>query len=86
MAIRPPMLRPGDTVGIVTLGSPRDAATINTGIQTLESMGFNVIAGDYAYSEMGYVAATPQQRASDLMSMFENPVVKAIIPSRAARA
>jgi muramoyltetrapeptide carboxypeptidase len=76
------MLRPGDTVGIVTLGSPRDAATINTGIQTLESMGFGVIAGDYAYSEMGYVAATPQQRASDLMSMFENPAVKAIIPSR----
>ena len=82
MAIRPPILLPGDTVGVVTLGSPRDADTINARIQTLENMGFNVIVGDYAYSQIGYVAATPEQRASDLMSMFENPMVRAIIPSR----
>ncbi len=82
MAIRPPRLRPGDTIGIVTLGSPRDSDTINRGIRTLESMGFSVITGKYVYSATGYLAATPQQRASDLMSMFENPVVKAIIPSR----
>jgi muramoyltetrapeptide carboxypeptidase len=56
------MLLPGDTVGVVTLGSPRDADTINARIQTLESMGFNVIVGDYAYSQMGFVAATPEQR------------------------
>lgn len=82
MAIRPPILRAGDTVGIVTLGSPRDSNTINARIQFLEGMGFKVVLGDYVYSEMGFVAATPQQRASDLMSMFENPDVKAIIPSR----
>jgi len=82
MAIRPPILRAGDTVGIVTLGSPRDEATINSRIQFLESIGFNVVIGEYVYSSSGYVAATPQQRASDLMSMFENPEVKAIIPSR----
>jgi muramoyltetrapeptide carboxypeptidase len=82
MAIRPPILRAGDTVGIVTLGSPRDADTINSRIQTLENMGFNVVLGQYVYSSLGIVAATPQQRASDLMSMFENPDVKAIIPTR----
>jgi muramoyltetrapeptide carboxypeptidase len=82
MAIRPPILRAGDTVGIVTLGSPRDSNTINARIRTLESMGFNVITGRYVYSSSGYLAATPQQRASDLMSMFENPVVRAIIPTR----
>ncbi len=82
MAIRPPILRAGDTIGIVTLGSPRDTATINSRIQTLENMGFNVVLGQYVYSSSGIVAATPQQRASDLMSMFENPLVKAIIPTR----
>ncbi len=82
MAIRPPILRAGDTVGIVTLGSPRDEATINARIQFLEELGFNVILGDYVYSWAGFVAATPQQRASDLMSMFENPDVRAIIPVR----
>lgn len=82
MAIRPPILRAGDTVGVVTLGSPRDEATINARIQTLENMGFSVIVGDYVYSQAGFLAATPQQRALDLMNMFTNPDVKAIIPSR----
>lgn len=82
MAIRPPMLRAGDTIGIVTLGSPRDVETTNARIQTLQNMGFNVVVGQYVYSQIGYLAATPKERASDLMSMFENPAVKAIIPVR----
>jgi muramoyltetrapeptide carboxypeptidase len=82
MAIRPQILRAGDTVGIVTLGSPLSAEAINTGIQTLKNMGFNVVLGKYVYSYGGYVAATEQQRASDLMTMFQNPNVKAIIPAR----
>lgn len=82
MAIRPQILRAGDTIGIVTLGSPLSADVINTGIQTLKNMGFNVVLGKYVYSYGGYIAATEQQRASDLMEMFKNPDVKAIIPSR----
>ncbi len=82
MATRPQILRAGDTVGIVTLGSPLSANSINRGIQTLEDMGFNVVLGKYVYSYSGYIAATEEQRASDLMEMFENPEVKAIIPSR----
>ena len=82
MAIRPPILRAGDTVGIVTLGSPPDAGTIDLGIQTLESMGFNVVVGEHAYSNAGIVAASPMERAADLMNMFETPDVRAIIPTR----
>ena len=82
MAIRPPILRAGDTIGIVTLGSPRDAESIDSRIQTLQSMGFNVVVGEHAYSDDGIVAASPMDRASDLMSMFTNPDVRAIIPTR----
>ena len=82
MAIAPPILRVGDTIGVVTLGSPEDAATIDRGIMMLRSMGFNVIVGNYVYSYEGYVAASEDQRAADLMSMFENPEVRAIIPTR----
>ena len=82
MAIRPPILRAGDTVGIVTLGSPRDSGTIDARIQFLQNLGFNVVVGNYVYSQMGFVSGTPQQRASDLMSMFENPEIRAIIPTR----
>lgn len=82
MATRPQILRTGDTIGIVTLGSPLSANAINTGIQTLNNMGFNVVLGKYVYSSNGYLAATEEERASDLMDMFKNPDVKAIIPSR----
>ncbi len=53
MAIAPPILRMGDTIGVVTLGSPEDAATIDRGIMMLRSMGFNVIVGNYVYSYAG---------------------------------
>lgn len=82
MAIRPPRLQAGDTIGVVTLGSPLDANTIDARIGTLEDMGFNVIVGKYTYAYGGIVAATAQQRAEDLMSMFINPSVKLILPTR----
>jgi muramoyltetrapeptide carboxypeptidase len=82
MAIRPPMLQSGDTIGIVTLGSPLAGEIINARINVLKSMGFNVILGQYVYSYNGFLAGTDQQRAADLMRMFENKQVKMILPSR----
>lgn len=82
MAIRPPILQSGDTIGIVTLGSPLDASTIDARIGTLGDMGFNVVVGKYTYAYGGIVAATAAQRAEDLMSMFVNPNVSMILPTR----
>ncbi|WP_027416839.1 S66 peptidase family protein [Aneurinibacillus terranovensis] len=82
MVIKPPILRTGDTIGIVTLGSPLDAATINARIATLQSFGFNVILGSFVYASTGFLAGTDRQRASDLMAMFENRQVKMILPTR----
>ena len=82
MAVRPPILQNGDTIGIVTLGSPLDAATLNARITYLRAHGFNIVLGRYVYSFNGYIAASEQQRASDLMSMFLNKSVKAILPTR----
>lgn len=82
MAIKPPILQRGDTIGLVTLGSPLDANTINSRVQTLESMGFNIIFGEHVYAYGGIVAASAQQRAEDLMNMFRNPTVKLILATR----
>lgn len=82
MAIRPPMLKKGDTFGIVTLGSPLEASEIDSRIAFLKQLGFNVVLGDYVYASNGYLAGTDQERASDLMRMYKNPEVKAILPTR----
>ncbi|MTH54599.1 LD-carboxypeptidase [Bacillus mangrovi] len=82
MAERPPILLQGDTIGIVTLGSPLERAKIDQGISILRQMGFNIVLGDYVYSEEGYLSSSDEQRAGDLMKMFADPDVKMILPSR----
>lgn len=82
MAIAPQILQSGDTFGIVSLGSPLSWDIINQRISYLRSLDFNVITGEYVYSSTGFLAGTDQQRASDLMSMFQNSNVKAILPVR----
>lgn len=82
MPIKPRMLQRGDTIGIVTLGSPIDPAIINARIAFLQGMGLRVVLGKYVYAQNGFLAGTAQQRAEDLMSMFTNKEVKMILPVR----
>ncbi|MBP1155617.1 MULTISPECIES: LD-carboxypeptidase [unclassified Paenibacillus] len=82
MAIRPPLLKQGDTIGIVTLGSPLEADVIHARVDILKSMGFNVILGQYVYARNGFLAGSDQERAMDLMRMFEDKQVKMILPTR----
>lgn len=82
MAVAPPILQNGDTFGIVTLGSPLGRNIIDERIAFLKSFGYNTVLGTYVYTSTGFLAGTDQQRASDLMSMFQNENVKAILPVR----
>lgn len=82
MAILSAALRRGDTVGIVTLGSPLDANEIRQRMAYLQGMGFRVVAGRHVFDQNGFLAGTDQERAGDLMAMFADPSVKLILPSR----
>ncbi|MEK8133109.1 LD-carboxypeptidase [Paenibacillus filicis] len=82
MPIYPPILKRGDTIGIVTLGSPLSSITINNSISVLQSMGFQVVVGKYVYAVDGFLAGTDEQRALDLMDMFTNRNVNMILPAR----
>ncbi len=67
MARRPPVLQRGDTIGLVTAGSPLDANIINTRAQTIRDMGFNIAFGRNVYSFEGIVASSAEKRAEDVM-------------------
>ncbi|QQK79374.1 LD-carboxypeptidase [Salicibibacter cibi] len=82
MAIQAPTLQAGDTVGIVTLGSPLEAEIIDERVQTLEAMGLNVVLGAHVYDWDGFLAGTDQERAADVMAMFEREDVSMILPTR----
>ena len=82
--IRPPLLREGDTVGIVSPTSPISALRPNRferGIRNLAAMGFEVRAGEHARAVSGHTAGTAEQRVSDLHAMFSDDEVRAIICS-----
>lgn len=82
MAIKAPRLQAGDVIGIVTLGSPLDATIINNRIQYLQNQGFQIAYGRHMYAYQGIEASPAPQRAEDLMTMFQNPNVKMIMPTR----
>jgi len=79
-----PALKSGDTIGIFTPSSPAHVSFRErylNGQQTLRNLGFNVTEGELTVTglEQGYRSGTPRARAAELMALFRNPDVKAIM-------
>jgi muramoyltetrapeptide carboxypeptidase LdcA involved in peptidoglycan recycling len=80
--LKPPRLRPGDTIGIVSPawgGAGAHPHRTERGIQYLRSLGFRVKIAPHALSQRGFVSDTPRNRADDIHTMFLDPDVKAIV-------
>ncbi|MCW5550642.1 MAG: LD-carboxypeptidase [Verrucomicrobiae bacterium] len=80
MLIRPKRLSPGDTLGIVAPASaPPDPACIDRAVAVLERLGFRTRLAPRVRQRRGYLAGTDRERASDLMRMFTDRRVQAIL-------
>ncbi|MGI0485229.1 LD-carboxypeptidase [Pantanalinema rosaneae CENA516] len=78
--IKPPMLKPGDTVGMVAPASNAyELEEIAIAKETMEQYGFKVVLGQHIAAQYGYLAGTDQQRADDLNQMFQRPDIKGIV-------
>lgn len=81
--LKPQPLIKGDCVGLVAPASPVfEPSDIQEGVRNLEKLGFRVKIGKFIGRKWGYLAGTDQERAHDLMAMFLDPEVKAIIALR----
>ena len=81
--IKPPRLRKGDLVGLVTPASgPFEPSTVWKTKLRLENLGFKVKLGKHIYENYGYLAGTDEARAEDLHYMFEDDSVRAIFALR----
>jgi muramoyltetrapeptide carboxypeptidase LdcA involved in peptidoglycan recycling len=81
--IRPPALKPGDTVAIAALSSELDADSLEkyrAGVAELEALGFRVRAAPLV--EVGkrwwWAAAQPAEVAEEVNALFRDPDVHAI--------
>ncbi|MDB6123940.1 MAG: Peptidase LD-carboxypeptidase [Pedosphaera sp.] len=80
MPILPERLHLGDTVGIIAPASaPPDPKAIDQSLLVISELGFKPKLSRNARKRWGYLAGTDRERASDLMEMFCDRKVKAII-------
>ena len=78
-SIRPPRLKPGNTIGIVAPASPFDRDIFNQGLNVLVSMGFQTFVPDEIFENNRYLAGSDGHRAGLVMQMFQDPAVNAIV-------
>ena len=81
--ILPPRLRRGATIGLAApAGVLRSRAQLTDAIADLEAMGFQTKTGRHVLARFGFLAGTDAQRAEDLMALFADPEVEAIVAVR----
>ena len=78
--LRPPFLRPGDTVSVVAVSSKLPKKVDTSFIRTIASWGLTVKLGEHLFSrDSGWFAGTDRERAGDLQRALDDPSVRAVI-------
>jgi muramoyltetrapeptide carboxypeptidase len=79
---KPPVLRPGDTVGIVAPASSIQRDLLQAGCSRLEELGYRPFYFDSILEQDLYFAGSVERRARELEEMFERADVRAIVCAR----
>ena len=79
MAVRPDKLKRGDKAGIIAPASPPDLANLKKAVPFFEeTLGLELVFGTNIEKKYGYLAGRDEERAADVMDMFQDPDIKAI--------
>jgi muramoyltetrapeptide carboxypeptidase len=78
--IKPKKLPKNATIGLIAPASPIYGASIfNTMIDSLNTLGYNIVLGNHVNDRNGYLAGKDEDRVSDLHDMFANDIIDGII-------
>lgn len=80
--VKPPALRPGDTVGIVAPASNIKHADLEVGCEALRRAGYRPFYLDSILDRDLYFAGSVERRVGELEAMFERDDVRAIVCAR----
>jgi muramoyltetrapeptide carboxypeptidase len=69
-------------VGVVAPAGPVDPAHLEEGLAVIRGMGFQPVLGRFVNDRKNFLAGADEDRADDLMVMFQNPEIKAIFCAR----
>jgi muramoyltetrapeptide carboxypeptidase len=80
--LKPPRLRTGDTIGVISPAGPVRESELMPGIGFLESRGFRVNLAPHVLDVEDYLAGTDADRLGDLHAFVREPEIKAIFCAR----
>lgn len=80
--VKPPALRPGDTVGIIAPASNVKEPELEAGCEALRRAGYKPFYFDSILERDLYFAGTATRRADELHEMFDREEVRAIVCAR----
>src|SRR5438105_9927084 len=76
---RPAPLIKGDTIGVVAPSYAPYPAWLSRGVQAMEEAGYRILLESEVQRERRFHQREDEQRAENLMKMWSNPEVKAVI-------
>jgi muramoyltetrapeptide carboxypeptidase len=80
--VKPPALRPGDTVGVVAPASTIKRDLLEAGLDRLHGMGYRTAFLPSIFDEDLYFAGSIERRTRELEEMFVRPEVRAVVCAR----
>src|SRR3954466_13885846 len=79
--LRPPAIAKGDTIGVVSPSYAPKLGWLQRGVRALERAGFNVLLDPEVDLAPRFTRGEDERRAENLMGMWLDPKVNAIIAS-----
>lgn len=80
--IKPAKLKEGDRIGIVNPSYWLETERLNRAVSVFKELGYELVLGKTTALRENTYAGSAEDRASDIMSMFEDPNINAIICAR----
>lgn len=82
-------LERGDLLGVIATSSPAKQERFEAGLRVLEAQGFKPVVvgdpfGEYGTDKFLFASAPAAERAANLMKLFQDPSIKAVIGVRGA--
>ncbi len=77
--VRPPVLRPGDAVMLVSPSGPANTERLALGIDMLKSWGLRPVIAPGATEQQGYLAGSDDVRLAGLNTALRDPEIRGVI-------
>lgn len=79
---KPPAIRPGDRIAVVSPSSSTTPEKISAGVALLRERGYEVVSGAHAFDVDAFLAGADADRAADLTAAWFDDSIAAVIFSR----